>query len=79
MDPKWVVCDEYIGQSIALLYCSQKIEEYIISFIFFRFLDIKKPIPINYFDRLKNVSGVILDDIVAGSMVALIFYIYHVI
>ena len=72
-DPKYVVADEHIGQSISLIFCDQKIFDYIICFIFFRFFDIVKPFPINLVDKhLKNASGVILDDVLAGVFVCII-------
>ncbi len=77
MDPSYVVCDEYIGQSIALLFCNEKLSEYIIAFILFRILDIKKPFPIIYFDKLKNATGVLMDDVIAGVIVAFGFFIYY--
>ena len=77
MDPKYVVCDEHIGQAIAIIFCNQKVLEYFIAFLLFRILDIFKPYPISYFDNLKNVSGVILDDVLAGLIVSLVFLIYH--
>ena len=76
-DPKYVVCDEYIGQAIALIFCDEKILDYLIAFLLFRFLDIFKPFPISYFDKLKSVSAVILDDVLAGIMVTFIFIIYY--
>ncbi len=76
-DPSHVVCDEYIGQSIALISCEQKLIDYAISFFLFRVLDIKKPFPINYFDNQKTTSGVLLDDVVAGLIVNLLFVIYY--
>ncbi len=76
-DPSYVVCDEYIGQSIALIFCEQKLIDYIISFLLFRILDIKKPFPINYFDNQKSISGVLLDDVIAGLIVAILFVIYY--
>ena len=76
-DPKYVVCDEYIGQSIALIFCEEKIIDYFLSFFFFRVLDISKPFPISYFDKKKSVSSVLIDDIIAGFFVAIIFLIYY--
>ena len=72
-DPKYIIVDEQIGQAIALLFCDQKIIEFIISFILFRFFDIIKPFPINYADKMKSSLGVILDDILAGIFVCIIF------
>ena len=72
-DPKYVVSDEHIGQSVSLIFCDQQIFEYIVSFIFFRFFDIVKPFPINLVDKhLKNALGVILDDVLAGVFVCII-------
>ena len=76
-DPKEVVIDEVIGQSIPIyLYeISHSTEKnfldaiffYIYIFILFRFFDIKKPFPINIFEKkFKNSFGVIFDDIIAG-------------
>ncbi len=77
MDPSFIVCDEYIGQSLAILFCSQKITDYLLAFLIFRFLDIYKPFPISYFDNMKNEYGVLLDDIVAGLITTFIFYIHY--
>ena len=72
-DPKYVVADEHIGQSISLIFCDQAIFDYIISFCLFRFFDILKPFPINLVDNnLKNAFGVILDDVLAGIYVCVI-------
>ena len=76
-DPKYVVCDEYIGQSISLIFCNEKIIDYFIAFVFFRVLDIRKPFPISHFDNKKSVSSVFIDDIIAGLIVATIFFIYY--
>ena len=76
-DPKYIVCDEYIGQSISLIFCNEKIIDYFLAFVFFRVLDITKPFPISHFDNKKNVSSVFIDDIIAGLIVATIFFIYY--
>ena len=81
-DPKEVIIDEFIGQSIPIyLYeISHGIEKspdeaiifYSISFILFRFFDIAKPFPVNFFDKnFKNSFGVIMDDVCAGFYVVL--------
>ena len=72
-DPKYIVADEHIGQSISLFFCEQQIFDYLVSFCLFRFFDIVKPFPINLVDRhLKNTAGVILDDVLAGLFVCVI-------
>ena len=88
-DPKEVVIDEVIGQSIPLyLYeVSHNIEKdsidalmsYLIIFILFRFFDIAKPFPVNYFDKnFKNSFGVIMDDVCAGLYVVLVLILYMI-
>ena len=76
-DPKYIVCDEYIGQSISLIFCNEKFIDYFLAFFFFRVLDIRKPFPISYFDKKKSVSSVLIDDIIAGLIVATTFFIYY--
>ena len=89
-DPKEVVIDEVIGQSIPIyLYeishgteknPQEAIIFYIYIFILFRFFDIKKPFPINFFDKkFKNSFGVIMDDVIAGLYVVLTLIIFMVI
>ena len=75
-DPSSIIVDEYIGQSIALIYCNEVIFEYLIAFILFRFFDIVKPFPINLLNKIKNAFGVLIDDVVAGIVVSIIFYLY---
>ena len=81
-DPKEVIIDEFIGQSIPVyLYeISHGIEKssdeaiifYGLCFILFRFFDIAKPFPVSYFDKnFKNSFGVIMDDVCAGFYVVL--------
>ena len=76
-DPKYIVCDEYIGQTIALIFCNEKIIDYFLAFFLFRVLDISKPFPISYFDSQKSISSVLIDDVIAGLIVAIIFFIYY--
>ena len=88
-DPKEIVIDEFIGQSIPIcLYelahqeNNNKIEIvtfYFIMFILFRIFDITKPYPANYYDKnIKNGLGVIMDDVVAGLYVVAIMVLFMV-
>ena len=81
-DPKEIVIDEFIGQSIPIyLYeISHETEKspdealifYSVLFLLFRFFDIAKPFPVSYFDKnFKNSFGVIMDDVCAGFYVVL--------
>jgi phosphatidylglycerophosphatase A len=75
-DPKEIVIDEFIGQSIPLLICGNNIFLIILSFLLFRLFDITKPWPASYFDlKVKNATGVIMDDIIAGLYTFFIIYL----
>ena len=53
---------------------------YFYIFILFRFFDIKKPFPVDLFDKkFKNSFGVILDDVIAGLYVVLTLIVYMII
>jgi phosphatidylglycerophosphatase A len=89
-DPKEVVIDEFIGQSIPIyLYelahgtmknSQEAVLFYLYIFILFRYFDIKKPFPVSYFDKkFKNSLGVIIDDVVAGLYVVLTLIIFMII
>ncbi len=89
-DPKEVVIDEFIGQSIPVcLYeiaHSESIDPsriltfYFIMFILFRIFDITKPYPVSYYDKnFKNSFGVIMDDVCAGLYVVAILVFYMII
>ena len=89
-DPKEVVIDEFIGQSIPIcLYeiahegvkeIGQILTFYFVMFILFRIFDIAKPYPISYYDKnFKNSFGVIMDDVCAGLYVVAVLVLYMVI
>ena len=89
-DPKEVVIDEFIGQSIPVcLYeiahsestdPSRVLTFYFIMFILFRIFDITKPYPVSYYDKnFKNSFGVIMDDVCAGLYVVAILVFYMII
>ena len=85
-DPKEIIIDEFIGQSIPIFMyeishgteksSDEAIIIYGICFILFRFFDITKPFPVSYFDKnFKNYFGIIMDDIMAGFYTMLIIYL----
>ena len=89
-DPKEIVIDEFIGQSIPIcLYeiahegakeTNEVLTFYFIMFILFRIFDIIKPYPVNYYDKnFKNSFGVIMDDVCAGLYVVAVLVLYMVI
>ena len=88
-DPKEVVIDEFIGQSIPIcLYeiahegakeTNQVLTYYFVMFILFRIFDITKPFPVSYYEKnFKNSLGVIMDDVCAGLYVVAILVLYMV-
>ena len=92
-DPKEVIIDEFIGQSIPIyLYeishgteksSDEAIIFYCVCFVLFRFFDIAKPFPVSFFDKnFKNSFGVIMDDVCAGfyvvlSLICFMFLVSH--
>ena len=89
-DPKEIVIDEFIGQSIPIClyeiaHQSEKETDnllifYFIMFILFRIFDIIKPYPVSYYDKnFKNSFGVIMDDVCAGLYVVAVMVLYMVI
>ena len=89
-DPKEVVIDEFVGQSIPIcLYeiahegtkeTNQILMSYFVMFILFRIFDITKPYPVSYYDKnFKNSFGVIMDDVCAGLYVVAVLVFYMMI
>ena len=86
IDSKEIVIDEFLGQSIPILFFYIIFYEasvsnsfffiiVFLSFVGFRFFDILKPYPINYVDNnIKNGFGVILDDLIAGLFTLIVLY-----
>tara|TARA_B100000131_G_C17866635_1_gene512446 strand:+ start:49 stop:540 length:492 start_codon:yes stop_codon:yes gene_type:complete len=88
-DPKEIVIDEFIGQSIPIsLYeiaheapkdQSDILKFYFIMFLLFRIFDITKPYPVSYYEKnFKNGFGVVMDDVCAGLYVVAIMVLYMV-
>ena len=87
IDSKQIVIDEFLGQSIPILFFYIIFYEgsvsnhffliiVFLSFIGFRFFDILKPYPINIVDKnMKNSFGVILDDLIAGFFTLIVLYV----
>ena len=86
IDAKEIVIDEFLGQSIPILFLYYPIQKgdpenawifLLTFFILFRFFDILKPFPINLIDKkMKNGLGVVLDDLLAGIYVIIIFALF---
>lgn len=83
-DPSEIVIDEVVGQWIALWPLSLGLwiagtgawvfpwPGWVGGFILFRLFDIWKPWPVSWADRRTDALGVMLDDVIAGLMAALV-------
>lgn len=73
-DPSKVVIDEFAGCWIACLAVPScwGIAGIAAAFVLFRIFDIFKPWPVSVFDRMKSAAGILLDDVAAGIMSALV-------
>lgn len=83
-DPSEVVIDEVAGMMVALWPLSAGLtwmgtEPHVwpwpgwtLGFLLFRLLDIVKPPPVGWADRIEGPTGVMLDDLVAGAITAVL-------
>jgi phosphatidylglycerophosphatase A len=83
-DPGDIVIDEVAGQLIAIAPLSIALTMmdtpahvfpwpgWVGGFVMFRFFDILKPPPVSWAERLPGAMGVMLDDVVAGVLAALV-------
>ena len=75
-DPGWVVIDEVAGQWITLLALPRPAALWLLAgFVLFRLLDITKPGPVGWADRRHDPLGVMLDDVIAGGIGAVLLLI----
>lgn len=82
-DPSEIVIDEVVGQWIALLPVAIGLSHtgatfwmlwpgVLTAFLAFRLFDIWKPGPVGWADRMEGPLGVMLDDVIAGVLAALV-------
>ncbi|NNU80641.1 phosphatidylglycerophosphatase A [Halovulum dunhuangense] len=83
-DPGWIVVDEVVGLWIALFPLSFGLWHagaapmlfpwpgWVGAFVMFRLFDILKPWPVSRVDAMHGAAGVMLDDVAAGVMAALV-------
>ena len=79
-DPSEVVVDEFIGQSLPLIFLFQfNVFEILLAFSSFRLFDILKIYPVNKVENIEGANGVIMDDVVAGIYSLIVVMIYKII
>lgn len=83
-DPSWIVIDEVVGMWIALFPLSLGLwlhdappalfpwPGWVSAFLIFRLLDIWKPGPVGWADRRSGAFGVMIDDVIAGALAAVV-------
>lgn len=72
-DPGWVVIDEVAGQWVALLgLAAPTWSGLMLAFMLFRVVDVWKPGPVGWADRQHGTFGIMVDDLVAGAIVAML-------
>lgn len=69
-DPSEVVIDEVVGCWTACWGFDMRFA--IVSLFLFRIIDITKPIPVNYFEKLPSGFGIMADDIAGGVITNLL-------
>ena len=79
-DPQVVVTDEVAGYFATMALVAQPEPAYLVAgFFVFRLLDIVKPWPANWLERLPGGWGVLLDDVMAGVYGALVLFAVDVV
>jgi len=72
-DAPQVVLDEVVGQWLALVAAPKTLPALLLGFVLFRAFDILKPPPVRWADRrLSGGFGVVVDDLLAGVLAALV-------
>ncbi|MCY3941274.1 MAG: phosphatidylglycerophosphatase A [Gammaproteobacteria bacterium] len=78
-DPSFVVLDEVLGMYLALLFLSPSLPWVAAAFVLFRLLDIVKPWPVSMMEkRFTGGAAILLDDLVAGAITALLLNILQI-
>ena len=77
-DPGIVVIDEIAGIMVAMAAVPATPLNLALGFVLFRFFDIVKPFPVNFFDkRFHGGLGIMLDDVIAGLYTLIILQLLN--
>ena len=74
-DPAQCTVDEVVGTWISLIALPKTIRIIIAAFLIWRILDIIKPPPARYLERLKGGFGIMIDDVVSGIYTLIIMHL----
>lgn len=76
VDHKAIVWDEFAGVWLAIMFLPFDPLWWLAAFLLFRLFDIAKPWPVGWADKnLHGGLGIMLDDILAGLMAALLLFV----
>ncbi|MEW6681265.1 MAG: phosphatidylglycerophosphatase A [bacterium] len=76
-DDRRIVIDEVAGFLITMIGIPNSLFYLFLGFFLFRALDIIKPFPIRYSQRLKAGLGIMMDDLLAGIFSCIILNLIH--
>ena len=77
-DPAPVVIDEVVGMLWAALALPPRLFDVAAVFLLFRLFDIVKPTPIPWLERLPGGLGIVADDVAAGLLARLTWWLLKV-
>lgn len=76
-DPSWVVIDEWVGAGLAFtLVQPSQWWDWLVCLFLFRVFDIWKPGPVGQAEKLPGAVGVMSDDLIAGALAAVLWYLF---
>lgn len=70
-----IVIDEVVGMGVALVMVPATVVGAVSAFAMFRILDIVKPPPINRLQKIPGGWGVVVDDLAAGGVSAVVVWL----
>lgn len=77
-DPGCIVIDEIAGYVVTLSVVPVHVSTLVAGFFIFRFFDIVKCAPVRYFEKkMSGGAGVVLDDIMAGILSAIVLRVLY--
>ncbi len=78
-DPGAIVIDEIAGFCVTMSLVPIGWISFILGFLAFRCFDIVKPVPVKYFEnKFSGGAGIVLDDIMAGVLAALVLKFLYI-
>lgn len=77
-DPAPVVIDEIVGMLWAAIALRPHLYDVTVAFLLFRVFDVVKPVPIPWLERLPGGLGIVADDVAAGLLARVLWWLLQV-